>query len=78
MGKQANKKFGPFWPSGPRWENLFKILSLFNAQTNRPRAFHASFQHVGQAPYSIDFKYEENKPIKNLFYFGLQGRCETA
>ena len=31
---------------------MIKILSLFNAQTNRTRASTASFQHVGQAPYS--------------------------
>ena len=49
-GKQADKKFGPFWPPGPRWSNLIKIFSLFNAQTNRPRALPASFQHVGQPP----------------------------
>ena len=50
---------------------LDQNFSLFNAQTNRPRASPASFQHVGQAPYSRGIKERENKLIKNLDHFGL-------
>ena len=49
-GKQADKKFGPFWHPGPGWSNLIKIFSLFNTQTIRHMACPASFQHVGQLP----------------------------
>ena len=55
-GKRANENFGPFLPTGPRWLNFIKILSVFNTQPNRPRASPASFKHVGQVPYSSGFK----------------------
>ena len=54
--------------------NLIKIFILYNAQTNRRRSSPAIFQHVGQTPYSRGFKYDENRPIKNLVHFGLQDR----
>ena len=72
MGKTTDQKFGPFWPPRPGWTNLIKIFSLFKVQTNRPRASPASFQHVGQAPYSRGIKYGENRPLKNLGHLGLQ------
>ena len=46
--------------------NLIKIFNLFNNQTNMPCASPTSFQHVGQAPYSMGFKFLENGPIKIL------------
>ena len=75
MGKTTDQKFGPFWPPRPGWMNVIKIFSLFNAQTNRTRASPASFQQVGQVPYSRGIKYGENRPIKNLVHFGLQDRA---
>ena len=48
-GKGADQNFGPFLPTGSRWLNFIKILSLFNTQPNRPTASPASFKHVGQA-----------------------------
>ena len=65
---------GPFLPTGPRWSNFIKILSLFNTQPNRPRASPASFKHVGQVAYSRGFKFGEKGPIKILVHFFLQVR----
>ena len=44
--------------------NFIKILSLFNTQSNRPRASPAIFKHVVQVPYSRGFKFGEKGPIK--------------
>ena len=73
-GTGANKNVGPFLPTGPRWLNFIKILSLFNTKFNRPRVSPASFKHVGQVPYSRGFKFGEKGPIKILIHFGLQVR----
>ena len=51
---------------------MTKIFSLFNTQSNRPRASPASFKHVGQVLYSRGFKFGENGPIKIWVHFGLQ------
>ena len=55
--------------------NFIKILSLFNTQANRPRAWPAISKHVGQVPYSRGFIFGEKGPIKILPHFGLQVRC---
>ena len=73
-GKGADQNFGPFLPTGPRWLNFIKILSLFNTQPNRPRASPAIFKHVGQVPYSRGFKFGEKGPIKILAHICLQVR----
>ena len=72
LGKWADQNFGPFLPTGPRWLNFIKILSLFNTQPNRPRASPAGFKHVGQTPYSRCFEFGEKGPIKILVHFCLQ------
>ena len=36
-----------------------QILRIFNIEPNRPRASPAIFKHVGQVPYSRDFKFGE-------------------
>ena len=72
--KEADQNFGPFLPTDLRWLNFIKNLSLFNTQPNRPRASPASFKHVGPAPYSRGFKFDEKWPMKNLVHSGLQGR----
>ena len=69
------KIFDPFLPTGPGLLNFIKILNLFNTQPNRPRASPAIFKHVGQVPYSRDFKFGEKGPIKILTHFCLQVRC---
>ena len=75
MGKVVDQNFGPFLPTGPRWLNFIKILSLFNTQPNRPRESPASFKHVGQTPYSRGFQFGEKGEIKIWVHFGLQVRC---
>ena len=74
LGKWAYQNLGPFWPPGPRWLRLTKILSLFNTQPNRPGASIASFKHVGQVLYSRGFKFRENEPIKICVHFGVKLR----
>ena len=70
------KNFGPILLTGPALLNFIKILSLFNTQPNRPRAFPAIFKHVRQVPYSRGFKFGEKGPIKILAHFCLQvPRC---
>ena len=73
-GKGADQNFGPFLSTFRRWLNFIKILSLFNTQPNRPRAFPASFKHVLQAPDSRGFKLLEKGPIKFFVHFCLQVR----
>ena len=72
--KGADQNFGPFLLTGPSLLNFIKILSLFNTQSNRPRASPAIFKHVGQVPYSRVFKFGEKGPIKILAHFCLQVR----
>ena len=74
MGKVADQKFCPFFPTGPALLNFIKISSLFNTQPNRPRASPAIFKHVGQVPYSRGFKFGEKGLIKILAHFCLQVR----
>ena len=74
FGERADQNFGLFLLSGPAQLNFIKILSLFNTQPNRPRAYHAIFKHVGQVPYSRRFKYGEKGRIKILAHFCLQVR----
>ena len=69
MGKGADQKFCAFFPTGPALLNFIKILSLFNTQPNRPRAYPAIFKHVGQVPYSRGFKYGERGRSKILPIF---------
>ena len=57
--------------TGPALLNFIKILSLFNTQSNRPRASPAIFKHVGQVSYSKGFKFGEKGPIKILEEFLL-------
>ena len=78
-GKRADQNFDPFLPTGPALLNFIKILSLFNAQPNRPRASPAIFKHVGQVPYSRGFKFGEKGPIKILTHFCLRvRRCRIS
>ena len=74
FGERGRSKVWSILPTGARWLNFIKILSLFNTQPNRPRASPASFKHVGQAPYSRGFKFGEKGPIKILVHFCLQVR----
>ena len=71
--KQANKNFGPFSPQGPRWENLIKISSLFNTQTNMFRAslaiFHSMYCRPSTQGASIFWKMDRSKI---LLHFGLR------
>ena len=78
-GKGADQNFAPFLPTGPALSNFIKILSLFNTQPNRPRAYPAIFRHGGQVPYSRGFKFWEKGPIKILPDFYLQvRRCRIS
>ena len=53
----------------------FNVISLFNTQPNRPRAFRASFKHMGQVPYPRGFKFGEMGPIKILVHFSYRLAC---
>ena len=64
--KWADQNFDKFLPTGPALLNFIKILSLFNTQPNRPRAFPAIFKHVGQVPYSRGFKNGEKLADQNF------------
>ena len=69
-------KFWHIFLTGPALLNFIKILSLFNTQTNMPRASPAIFKHVGQVPYSRGFKFGEKGPMKILAHFCIQvQRC---
>ena len=59
--------------TGPALLNFIKILSLFNTQPNRPRASPAIFKHVGQVPYSRNFKLGEKGADQNFGPFLLTG-----
>ena len=78
-GKGADQNFAPFWPTAPSLSDFIKILSLFNTQPNSPRAWPTISKHVGQVPYSRDFKFGEKGSIKILPYFFLQvRRCRIS
>ena len=71
-GKGKDQNFCPFLPTGPALLNFIKILSLFNTQPNRPRAYPAIFKRVDHVPYSRGFKFLEKEKIKIFPHFCLQ------
>ena len=74
LGKTGRSKFGSILAYRSAVVEFDQNFLVFNTQPNRPRAYPASFKHVGQVLYSRGFKFGKNGPIKICVNFGLQVR----
>ena len=72
FGEKGPIKIFPIFAYRSGAVEFHQILSIFNTQTNRPRASPAIFKHVGQVSYSRGFKFGENGPIKIFLIFAYR------